>query len=110
MAKAQCQLNPKIVSCILHLITVPAFSTKTLTMTKEMSGKCNTSNKAVLAWVEELAKHCKPDRVYWCNGSKAERKALLAEAVEKGVLIKLNQKKRPGCYYHRSNPNDVARV
>ena len=75
-----------------------------------MSGKCNTSNKAVLAWVDEMAKLCKPDRVYWCDGSKAERKALTAEAVEQGVLIKLNQKKLPGCYYHRSNPNDVARV
>ena len=79
-------------------------------MTKEMSGKCNTSNKSVLAWVDEMVKHCKPDRVYWCDGSKAERKALTAEAVERGILIKLNQKKLPGCYYHRSNPNDVARV
>jgi len=68
------------------------------------------SNKAVLAWVDEMAKLCKPDRVYWCNGSKSERKALTAEAVEEGILIKLNQKKLPGCYYHRSNPNDVARV
>ena len=79
-------------------------------MTKEPRGTCRTSNKAVIAWVDEMAKHCKPDRVYWCDGSKAERKALTAEAVEMGVLIKLNQKKRPGCYYHRSNPNDVARV
>jgi phosphoenolpyruvate carboxykinase (GTP) len=79
-------------------------------MTKQTSGKCDSSNKAVLAWVDEMAKLCKPDRVYWCNGSKAERKALIAEAVEKGILIKLNQKKLPGCYYHRSNPNDVARV
>ena len=29
---------------------------------------------------------------------------------KRGILIKLNQKKLPGCYYHRSNPNDVARV
>jgi phosphoenolpyruvate carboxykinase (GTP) len=79
-------------------------------MTKEPSGKPGTSNKAVLAWVDEMAKHCKPDRVYWCDGSKAERKALTAEAVERGILLKLNQKKLPGCYYHRSNPNDVARV
>jgi len=79
-------------------------------MTKELIGKANTSNKAVLTWVEEMVKLCKPDRVYWCDGSKAERKALTAEAVEKGILIKLNQKKLPGCYYHRSNPNDVARV
>ncbi len=27
-----------------------------------------------------------------------------------GVLIELNQEKLPGCYLHRSNPNDVARV
>src|SRR5512135_2435539 len=79
-------------------------------MTKELSGKTGTSNKAVLSWLEDMVKLCKPDQVYWCNGSKAERKALLAEAVERQILIKLNQKKLPGCYYHRSNPNDVARV
>lgn len=53
---------------------------------------------------------CRPDRVFWCNGSEAERAALTAEAVRQGVLIPLNQEKLPGCYYHRSNPNDVARV
>ena len=79
-------------------------------MTMELIGKPNTGNKAVLTWVEEMVKLCAPDRVYWCNGSKAEREALTAEAVEKGILIKLNQEKLPGCYYHRSNPNDVARV
>jgi phosphoenolpyruvate carboxykinase (GTP) len=30
--------------------------------------------------------------------------------VDAGILTRLNQKKLPGCYYHRSNPNDVARV
>ncbi len=79
-------------------------------MTKPSSGKCYIANKPLLAWVDEMAKLCKPDRIYWCNGSKAERKALTAEAVKMGILIKLNQKKLPGCYYHRSNPNDVARV
>jgi phosphoenolpyruvate carboxykinase (GTP) len=79
-------------------------------MTKQSSGKCYTANKPLLAWVDEMAKLCKPDRIYWCNGSKAERKALTAEAVKMGVLIKLNQKKLPGCYYHRSSVNDVARV
>jgi len=79
-------------------------------MTEEPTGKCNTSNKAVIAWVAEMVELCKPEHVYWCNGSKAERTALLAKAVEAGILIKLNQKKLPGCYYHRSNPNDVARV
>src|SRR5215471_1123274 len=77
---------------------------------KELFERCNTTNKAVRAWIEEMNRLCKPDQVYWCNGSKSERKALLAEAVEKGVLVKLNQKKLPGCYYHRSSSNDVALV
>ena len=57
-----------------------------------------------------MAKLCQPDRIHWCDGSEAEKQALTAEAVTKGILIKLNQDKLPGCYYHRSNPNDVARV
>ena len=31
-------------------------------------------------------------------------------SVESGEMIKLNQEKLPGCYYHRTAPNDVARV
>src|SRR5690242_9037255 len=69
-----------------------------------------TTNPHLLSWVEEMAKLCKPDRVYWCDGSPEERKRLIAEAVESKVLIPLDQKKWPGCYYHHSNPNDVARV
>jgi phosphoenolpyruvate carboxykinase (GTP) len=68
------------------------------------------TNKALLAWVESEAKLCEPDRVFWCDGSEAEKEFLTAQAVKMGVLIKLNQEKLPGCYYHRSNPNDVARV
>ena len=51
-----------------------------------------------------------PDRIFWCDGSEAEKEALYAEAVRTGVLLQLNQEKLPGCYYHRSHPNDVARV
>ena len=79
-------------------------------MTTQSLGTGNTTNKAILAWVQEMVNLCRPDHVYWCDGSEAERKSLIAEAVATGVLIKLNQKKLPGCYYHRSNPNDVARV
>ncbi|MCZ7635593.1 MAG: phosphoenolpyruvate carboxykinase (GTP) [Verrucomicrobia bacterium] len=73
-------------------------------------GSCNTNHPAVIAWVKEMAELCQPDRVYWCNGSEAERRALTEQAVADGVLLQLNQEKLPGCYYHRSNPNDVARV
>ena len=69
-----------------------------------------TSNTHLATWVEEMAKMAKPDRIYWCDGSEAEKKRLTEEAVAQGVFIPLNAKKRPGCYYHRSNPNDVARV
>jgi phosphoenolpyruvate carboxykinase (GTP) len=79
-------------------------------MTDEKFGKCNASNRAILTWVEEQARLCQPDRIFWCDGSEAEKELLTREAVAKGILIKLNQEKLPGCYYHRSNPNDVARV
>ncbi|MEW6307019.1 MAG: phosphoenolpyruvate carboxykinase (GTP) [Verrucomicrobiota bacterium] len=79
-------------------------------MSHESHGKQNTSNRHVIEWVEKMLKLCQPDRVHWCDGSKAERQALTHLAVEQGILIKLNQEKLPGCYYHRSNPNDVARV
>jgi phosphoenolpyruvate carboxykinase (GTP) len=52
---------------------------------------------------------CQPDEVYWCTGSASEKQMLLDRAVSEKVLIKLNQQKLPGCYLHRSNPNDVAR-
>ncbi len=68
------------------------------------------ANETLVAWVEEIRARTGPDRVFWCDGSEEEKTQLLAEAVASGVLVKLNETKLPGCYYHRSNPNDVARV
>ena len=79
-------------------------------MSNETLGKCNTNNPTVLGWVEDQVRHCQPDQVFWCNGSGEEKEFLTNLAVDQGILIKLNQEKLPGCYYHRSNPNDVARV
>ena len=73
-------------------------------------GTTKPANRCVLDWIDEQVAVCKPDRVFWCDGSAAERAALLDRAVAEGVLLKLNPEKLPGCYYHRSNPNDVARV
>jgi phosphoenolpyruvate carboxykinase (GTP) len=69
-----------------------------------------TTNKALTSWVEEMAALTKPDRIYWCDGSEDEKRRLTELAVSEGILTPLNQQKRPGCYLHRSNPNDVARV
>ncbi len=61
-------------------------------------------------WVEEVAALCRPANIHWCNGSEEEKKALTELAVAAGILIPLNPDKHPGCYYHRSHANDVARV
>lgn len=68
------------------------------------------NNDHVRRWVDEMIRLCKPDRVHWCDGSEKEKESLIQEALNRKILIKLNQEKLPGCYYHRSNPNDVARV
>ena len=67
-------------------------------------------NQVVADWVRDMAALCEPDNIHWCDGSEAEKVSLTEQAVASGILIRLNQEKLPGCYYHRSNPNDVARV
>ncbi len=68
-----------------------------------------TSNKKLIAWVNEMAKLAHPDKVVWIDGSEEEKKRLEEEAVSTGELQDLNSKKLPGCFYHRSDPSDVAR-
>ena len=69
-----------------------------------------TNNKFVLDWLEEMKALCTPDSIVWIDGSEEQLEALRAESVETGEMIKLNQEKLPGCYYHRTAENDVARV
>lgn len=69
-----------------------------------------TNNKNVLKWVEEMQALTKPDKVVWIDGSDEQLNALKEEAISTGEMIRLNQDELPGCLYHRTKPNDVARV
>jgi phosphoenolpyruvate carboxykinase (GTP) len=69
-----------------------------------------TNNKNVLKWVDEMVALCKPDKVLWIDGSEEQLKALRDEAISTGEMLELNQEKLPGCLYHRTAANDVARV
>ena len=69
-----------------------------------------TKNQTVIKWLDEMKELLKPEKVVWIDGSQEQIDALRAEACEIGELHKLNEEELPGCYLHRTNPNDVARV
>ncbi len=65
---------------------------------------------ALDAWVAEVAALTRPDHIHWCDGSDAEYQALLAGMEADGSMVRLNPETHPGCWLHRSDPDDVARV
>ncbi|MFT3770853.1 MAG: phosphoenolpyruvate carboxykinase (GTP) [Minicystis sp.] len=67
-------------------------------------------NQSLSAWVDDVARLTKPERIHWCDGSEEEYRALVQSMLADGTLVELNQEKFPGCYLHRSNPTDVART
>jgi phosphoenolpyruvate carboxykinase (GTP) len=69
-----------------------------------------SQNKKLLDWVNEMAAMCQPDQIYWCDGTDEEYGRLCNDLVKSGTFIKLSDKKRPGSYYAKSDPGDVARV
>ncbi len=79
-------------------------------MTPIPSSKPLSKNIHLQRWVGKMAALCKPDRIYWVDGSKAEYDRLCNEMVDAGTFTRLNEKKWPGCFYAKSDPSDVARV
>lgn len=69
-----------------------------------------TRNKALNSWIRECTKLCRPDDIVWIDSSEEQRRHLENQAVSTGELIRLNQKKLPGCFLHRTAVNDVART
>ena len=64
----------------------------------------NIKNTELIEWVTEMVALCKPESVYWCNGSQEEYDRLCGEMVESGTFIKLNEEKRPNSFLARSHP------
>ncbi|MCE1273555.1 MAG: phosphoenolpyruvate carboxykinase, partial [Chlorobiales bacterium] len=59
-------------------------------------------NPKLLQWVKETAELCRPDSIYWCDGSQEEYDRLCGEMVQSGTFIKLSEEKRPNSYLCRS--------
>ncbi|MCV2394352.1 phosphoenolpyruvate carboxykinase (GTP) [Actinotalea sp. M2MS4P-6] len=69
-----------------------------------------TENRRLLAWVDDIARLTRPDRIVWCDGSDAEYDALCELLVEQGTFLPLDPVLRPRSFLARSDPRDVARV
>lgn len=72
--------------------------------------KVPTTNKKLKDWVNKMARICQPDEIVWIDGSDAQREQIEKEALATAEIIQLNQEKLPGCFLHRTAPDDVART
>jgi phosphoenolpyruvate carboxykinase (GTP) len=69
-----------------------------------------TRHAELLKWIRQMSAMCQPDRVVWIDGSEEQKQKLTKEAAATGEILELNQDKLPGCIYHRTALNDVART
>lgn len=67
-----------------------------------------TEHEGLKAWIKKQVDLMQPERVHLCDGSAEERDMLNNAMVLSGTFIPVP--KRPGSYYARSHPADVARV
>jgi phosphoenolpyruvate carboxykinase (GTP) len=78
-------------------------------MSRDVSAPLST-NQHLLRWVRKMADLARPKAIHWVDGSPEEYDQLCDEMVRSGTLVRLSQDLWPGCFYARSDPNDVARV
>ncbi len=64
----------------------------------------------IRAWIQDMVGLCKPDSVYFCDGSQEEYDELCELLVDSGTFIRLNPELRPNSFLARSDPSDVARM
>lgn len=69
-----------------------------------------TTLKELQTWVDQVAELTRPDKIHWCDGSAAEYRKMVDLLLATGGFVELNQETHPGCFLHRSDPSDVARV
>jgi len=69
---------------------------------------CQLKHRRLLKWVDDAVRMCRPNKVYWCDGSPEEYDQIMSRMVSSGSAVPL--KKRPCSYLFRSTPSDVARV
>jgi phosphoenolpyruvate carboxykinase (GTP) len=72
--------------------------------------KSLTKHAELNKWIKKIAAMCHPDRIVWIDGSEEQKDKLTKESIASGEVIELNQEKLPGCLYHRTALNDVART
>jgi phosphoenolpyruvate carboxykinase (GTP) len=67
-------------------------------------------HKELKKWIDDSIALCKPDKVVLIDGTEKQKEELKKEAISIGEIIELNQEILPGCVYHRTALNDVART
>ncbi|MCK4628353.1 MAG: hypothetical protein KAT56_05080, partial [Sedimentisphaerales bacterium] len=69
-----------------------------------------TQHQLLNEWIEQMARMCQPDNIILIDGSEKQKQQLTEEADSTGEITILDQEKLPGCVYHRTAVNDVART